>query len=290
MGHRKEIILSSVNKAGLGLEIGPSHNPVAPKKAGFNVEVIDHASQEELRKKYEGHGVDLDAIEPVDYLWRGESYRELVGPEKHYDWIIASHVIEHVPDLAAFINNCSAVLKDDGILSLAVPDSRYCFDQFRPISGLSAVLDALHAGLKRHSPGSVMECFLNFSEKDGREAWTNKTEGANRLVNAGVEPTEMYRTAMSSTEYIDIHKWCFTPSSFRLIMADLGMLGLIDMKEVNFVGTQGFEFFVAMSKTQEKIDSPDRLSLLESIQQELAEPMMPKKSIKSKFRRWRKRR
>lgn len=32
MTNRKQIILRDINPKGLGLEIGPSHNPVAPKK------------------------------------------------------------------------------------------------------------------------------------------------------------------------------------------------------------------------------------------------------------------
>lgn len=44
-------IMHGLKKDGLGLEIGPSHNPIAPKKAGYNVHIVDHASAEELRAK-----------------------------------------------------------------------------------------------------------------------------------------------------------------------------------------------------------------------------------------------
>lgn len=131
---RKEVLLSAIDRNGVGLEIGPSHNPVAPKREGFNVSIIDHLSKSELIKKYQNSGVNLAAIEEVDYIWRGERYADLVGQRECYDWVIASHVIEHSPDLIGFLQSCAEVLKPEGVLSLAVPDARFCFDQFRPIT------------------------------------------------------------------------------------------------------------------------------------------------------------
>lgn len=49
---RNERILKHVKSDGLGIEIGPSYNTLAPKKEGFNVQTIDHISRDELREKY----------------------------------------------------------------------------------------------------------------------------------------------------------------------------------------------------------------------------------------------
>lgn len=98
-----------LDKSSFGLELGPSHRPVAAKRDGYNVRVLDHLSQEDLIAKYEKHGVDLDAIEEVDYIWSGQSYRELVGEDTKFDWIVASHLVEHTPDLIAFLADCAEV-------------------------------------------------------------------------------------------------------------------------------------------------------------------------------------
>jgi len=95
---RNNILLASINKEGRGLEVGPSHRPAAPRREGYQVEIIDHLDREGLLAKYRDHNLDLDAIEEVDYIWSGQSYAELTGKTDHYDWIIASHVIEHTPD------------------------------------------------------------------------------------------------------------------------------------------------------------------------------------------------
>jgi len=125
---KKEKILLHINRAGKGLEIGPSINPIAPKNEGFDVEIIDYLTKSELVEKYSVHqnleAGDIEKIDEVDYVWQGQSYVELTGKRKYYDWIIASHVVEHTTDLVHFINDCDALLKDEGVLALVVPDKR----------------------------------------------------------------------------------------------------------------------------------------------------------------------
>ncbi|MEO1400362.1 MAG: hypothetical protein AAFV72_03805 [Cyanobacteria bacterium J06635_1] len=81
---RKEIILRHINKAGFGVEIGPSHNPIAPKREGYKVHVIDHMDQAQLIEKYKHHAVNTENIEAVDFVWQGESYSTLTGKELNY--------------------------------------------------------------------------------------------------------------------------------------------------------------------------------------------------------------
>jgi len=66
---------------GLGLEIGPSHRPIAPKKHGFNVQIVDYMSAEQLRAKYAdaGHGVEIENIEEVDFVWQGQPLPDFIG-------------------------------------------------------------------------------------------------------------------------------------------------------------------------------------------------------------------
>jgi hypothetical protein len=97
--NRKEKLLYHVRKSGVGIEIGPSFRPTVAKKDGFQVHVMDHANREQLVEKYQGHDVAVEDIEEVDFVWRGETYAELTGKTRFYDWIIASHLIEHTPDL-----------------------------------------------------------------------------------------------------------------------------------------------------------------------------------------------
>ncbi len=159
---RKEKVLRHINQNGHGIEIGPSHNPIAPKREGYKVHIIDHMSREQLITKYKEHHVNLDNIEEVDFVWQGGNYSELTGKSKYYDWIIASHVIEHTPDLICFLNDCDTILKDDGVISLVVPDKRYYFDHYRPITGISKIIDSHVSENNIHSHPCQTQLFCCF--------------------------------------------------------------------------------------------------------------------------------
>src|SRR5205823_4083797 len=88
-------------------------------------------------------------------------YRELTGRHQEYGWVIGSHVIERMPDMIRFLQECDEVLAHTGTLSLAVSDKRYCFDHLRPKSTLSSIIDAHEQRRTTHSPGSAAEYFLN---------------------------------------------------------------------------------------------------------------------------------
>ena len=99
---REEKVFYFLDRTGLELEIGLSHNPIAPKKKEFNVHILDHASADQLREKYAGHeihGVKVENIEEVDFACQREPFQELIDKNNCYDWIIASHLIEHVPNM-----------------------------------------------------------------------------------------------------------------------------------------------------------------------------------------------
>jgi SAM-dependent methyltransferase len=268
MTSRKDIILRDINAAGLGLEIGPSHNPVAPKKEGFRVHVMDHLSREGLVEKYKDHGVQLDNIEEVDFVWSGQSFKDLTGGERQYDWIIASHVIEHTPDLIGFLNECESILKPGGVLSLAVPDKRYCFDHFRPVTGLGKIIDAHLAKDTVHSPGNVAEYFMNVVAKDGNIAWNGDGPGEYRFLHGLKDASWGMQVVKEQKAYLDIHAWCFVPHSFRLLVQDLHALGLIQLQEHSYETTIGHEFFVTLATDSQK-PQPERLDIVQSMNQEI---------------------
>lgn len=265
---RKNKILRHITKNGHGIEIGPSHNPVAPKKEGYNVHIIDHMTREQLINKYNDHHVNLKNIEEVDFVWQGQPYSELTGKSKHYDWIIASHMIEHTPDLIGFLYDCDTILKDDGVISLVVPDKRYCFDHYRPITGISKIIDNHFLENKIHSPGMVAEYYLNVVSKAGNIAWDSHTTGKYNFVRSIEDALQGMESVLKENAYLDIHAWCFVPHSFRLIIHDLYCLGLIPFQEVEFFTTEGCEFHVTLSRKGKGIGR-SRLEILDIIESEI---------------------
>jgi SAM-dependent methyltransferase len=267
MMERHEKLLKRVNFHGLGLEIGPSYAPTTPKSKGWNCHVLDHMDAAGLKIKY-GPEVPIFNVEEVDFVWSGQPYKELVG-ENRYDYIIASHVIEHVPNLIGFLEDCRSILKPGGVLSLAVPDMRYCFDCLRSLSEIGTVIDAHLADLKSTSPGRVYDYFSKAVLRNGAHLWSDETlDGLAFMVRPDFARFAFSQSLQGLHAY-DVHCWTFTPSSFRLIIQTLSNLGFVGLREVEFFDSSDGEFFLTLSETAEAANQ-DEMVLLKQIRAELA--------------------
>jgi len=271
---RKQKALAYVDLDGRGLEIGPSYDPLLPKSSGARVETVDHADAAELIEKYRGYGVPPDkiaAIENVDHIWVDGSLVDVVGERGAFDYILASHVIEHMVDLIGFLQDCEALLHEGGALSLVIPDKRFCFDYLQPLTTVGTAVDGHHAGARVHPPGTVIDHFLYGTQRGpGVIAWDRATQAPMTLQCADLDSCrEVLGRARRQEEYIDVHRWRFTPTSFRLLLHDLRELGYHELTEVGAFDTDGFEFFVTLARTEAAPPTDDRLTMLLRIQAEL---------------------
>jgi predicted SAM-dependent methyltransferase len=268
---REDALRAMFKADGFGLEIGGSHNPLVPKSAGFNVETLDHCSQDDLIEKYRNDPkADFKRIEAVDYVCDGASILDAVGKPDRYDFIVASHVIEHTTDLIGFLRDCGELLRADGVLVLAVPDKRYCFDVLRPVSTTGAAVQAYREGRTRHPPGVVFDNMANRAARGGDAEWWARDTRELRLVHSLKAAVDHFDAARSTPAYIDAHEWCFTPSSFRLLLRDFNELGFVELRESAFRTTDRFEFFVVLSRNGPGYPL-GRLDLLKAVEAELAE-------------------
>ncbi|MER9327582.1 methyltransferase domain-containing protein [Mesorhizobium sp. M0488] len=271
--NRQEKLLWHIDPQGLGLEIGPGYSPLLPKAQGYRVETLDHAPADELRRKYKGMGVDINLIEEVDFVWQGEPLDELTGRREYYDFVLASHVIEHTTDLVSFIRQCESMLKPGGVISLAIPDCRYCFDIFRGITTTGEVLQAFVEKRKRHTPGTIFDHVSLAAFLDGKPSWRRGAMGDLKFLHTFQQAEELYQRSQVEQTYFDVHNWRFTPASFSLIMNDLFSLNLVGCSEQVSFETEGYEFIVNMAKGSSPI--ADRLELARRIRAEIAESQVP---------------
>ena len=272
---RDEKVMFLLDGEGQGLEIGPSQNPVAPKKKGYNVHALGHLSAEDLRSKYAGHeaqGVNVENIEEVDFVWSGEPLHETTGSADCYDWIIASHVAEHIPNLIAFLQECEKLLKKDGLLSLVIPDNNFCFDYFNAPTSTGQFLDAYSEGRPRPSSGQIFDYFANSCKCDGQIAWgSNELEDQEySLIHSFEEAKSFWQEVQANENYIDAHCWRFTPASFSLLLSDLSGLGLINMCIWKSFPTEGCEFYLTLGKVSQEPKMEDRISMLSNFRESFA--------------------
>ncbi len=249
-GSRENLLLSLFDSDGVGLEIGPSFNPLLPKSKGYKVDILDHLTDVDLKKKYAGApNVNLNLIEKVDYVSNGGSIHNLIGKSDYYDFIVASHVIEHTTDLLGFLIDCERLLKPAGVLVLAVPDKRFSFDCLRPTSTTGQVLQAHLEDCQIHNPGKVFDEIAYNCLRDGALAWPRNITGELNFFATLDQAKIAFNELSTKNSFRDIHAWQFTRSGFRLILSDLVNIGAISMGEKSFIDIDAGEFYVTLSKS-----------------------------------------
>ena len=274
---RIDRLLQGIDKSGSRIiEIGPGYSPVAPKAAGWNTHVVDHTTREGLRQKYVSAGIDLNAIEDVDSVWHSGPLHEAVPADLlgSYNVLIASHLIEHVTDFIGFLVSAQCLLCSDGIVSLAVPDRRYCFDYFKSPTMTGDLLEAHAARRSRHAIRTVWNSFAYGVLLDGALAVTDtpvrRTEFINSFTDAAAVLSEFRDSG--ETPYQDHHAWYFTPAGFSLAVLELGHLRLVDWRIRSIHGPEGFEFFVTLCRGVEHLQhealQERRMELLRRLLQE----------------------
>jgi len=110
---------------------------------------------------------------------------------------------------------------------------------------------------------------MNVVKKGGRGSWEAGFQGEYALKHPTQDALKIYQRALEQADYLDSHAWCFTPSSFRLLLHDLFALGLITFREVAFFPTAGCEFFVTLCR-EGAPPALDRLEMLRQIKAELS--------------------
>jgi SAM-dependent methyltransferase len=279
---RPAILLQGIPKDSRILELGPSISPMAPRSAGWNVTVVDHATREELVEKYRNDvHVNVANIEHVDHVWRGGALHDAVPPELlgTFDVLIASHVIEHIPDPIAFLQSAARLLHPThGILALAVPDKRWCFDYFKQVSTTGQILEAHRAGAQRHSAATRFDASAYVAFDGNRTSW-----GRERLNDIYLPDTLDHAFSEfqdwspdPDAPYVDCHAWHFTPASFELLILELAAVGCSDWHIAWLSPRPSVEFMTRLERGRPQFATPQdrdrrRLELMKQILLDLRE-------------------
>jgi len=238
---RNEKILACINpNSQIGLEIGPLTKPIITREMGI-VHYVDHATTEELRAKCVPWGtIDVSKIVDVDYVWGDKNLKELTCKENPFDYVIASHVIEHVPDFIGWLKEIRSVLKTGGILSLAIPDKRFTFDYLRQLTKPADILEAYLLQSKKPSTRQIFDYKSEYINRNKGFTWSLKEKLIRE--HSISESWDITQNAFENNNYEDVHCWVFTELSFLELINTLVNLNLFDFKIANFFDRTGIEF------------------------------------------------
>lgn len=221
----RHILLDGIDLSrSLGVEIGALCRPHV-RRADGPVIYVDHADTATLRQKYAGDpGVSLDDLVPVDVVWGERPLSESITAA---DYVVASHVVEHVPDLIGWLAELRAILKPGGRVRLAVPDRRYTFDYLRKETDLLDVEYAHNQRATRPQTHIVYDYVRNAVKLDAAKAWAGGLDASSLERHHSVRHALAIAQAAESGAYHDVHCWVFTPRSFCLLFAKMADHGLI---------------------------------------------------------------
>jgi SAM-dependent methyltransferase len=244
---RSEFLLQGVDVDKLsGLEIGPLDRPLVKREGQREIFYADHASRTVLQNKSSNDpNVSVEDIPDIDYI---------ISPlpltlGRKFDYIVASHVGEHVPDLLGWLKALLMWLNPDGILILALPDKRYTFDCYRELSTVGQLIEAFLQQRRRPSISSVYDAFSRSVRADAWALWE------------GVPPPQPFENIYSpelalqlaietheKDDYRDVHCWVLTVDSFRQMLEELRKLDLLDFEWVRLIHPQKYqlEFIVSL--------------------------------------------
>lgn len=123
----------------VGLEIGACNLPTVPPHLGR----CHHADFRTSSAMAEMWNIDPHEVCDVEFVIdRREKISHQIS--KMFDYIIACHVIEHIPNPIGYIKDLANILKPGGILFLAIPDKNETSDKNRPLTSLEHLLMDLH--------------------------------------------------------------------------------------------------------------------------------------------------
>jgi SAM-dependent methyltransferase len=255
---------------GRGLEIGPLFDPVVFRWDG-DVRYVDVKSGAELKAYYSTHpGVPLDDIVDPDFVLIGpdgsRTLPEAVSGADPFDWVVASHVIEHVPDLIGWLAEVADVLVDDGQLVLAIPDRRYSFDAGRPPTTVGEMLLAHQHGDVIPSVRAIYDHYSSVVTINAADAWAGHEPMPDDRIHDLDFVRSQLRLATEHGTYVDCHVWLFTPQSFVDQLMELARLDCVDLVVADVIPTERaeLEFYAVLRRLPRDLDADGRAAVLDA--------------------------
>ena len=246
---RRPLLLKDLNTQQAGLEISPLFRPTA-LKAIHNVYYTDYTSAEDSRFKHANY--IHDEIMDIDFIWTpGRRLSECVPENTKFNWAIASHVLEHVPDPIGWLLEVFEVLEVGAVFSLALPDKRYCYDKFRRETEVSDLVDNWIRSQKIPSPKQIYD-FLSRSINDSAGESDNNFIAPDRFEDAprtysDKEALNFSIDSWTAGTYLDVHCSVFTPESFYGLIEKLNAIGILNV-EASPPEQGKEEFFIKLKK------------------------------------------
>jgi len=140
---------------GAGLEIGALHEPF-PVPEGTAITYADTLTVDQAARLFPE--IDAARITKADRILNLDVDGLVCFPEKSFDFVIISHVLEHLANPIRVVGEVFRVLRTGGRAIIAVPDMRFTFDRSRKITPFKHLMDDYQNAVTENSD----EHYLDF--------------------------------------------------------------------------------------------------------------------------------
>lgn len=231
--------------AGSGVEVGPGHVPFELPFPGAEVRYIDRWLPDENRALFPELDSSARFPEP-DIIAHFDIDRLQPLPDASTDFVICSHVLEHLADPIGFLDDIYRVLRPGGATLLLLPDRRRTFDRCREPTSLEHLISEFRSGVKEVDDVHILD-FI---------AGVHRAMGSSSSIPAA--ETEPAYLALQRQRSVHAHCWAndeFVP----VILYGIEKLGhnwdFVDGLLTEEQGGDNFEFGFVLRRLTVDLDS-----------------------------------
>jgi SAM-dependent methyltransferase len=149
---------------GAGIELGPGEQPFPLDFPGIDVTYLDRWEPDQNRELFAELGDAAPFVKP-DVVCNLLTDRLSMFDDRSQDFVIASHLLEHMADPIGLLDDIHRVLKAGGVALILLPDKRRTFDHARPITDIDHLVDEFRAGVTEVDDEHIRS-FLQYTEPD----------------------------------------------------------------------------------------------------------------------------
>lgn len=212
---------------GEGVEFGAAANPL-PIPLGSSVRYADLFTHDQLVSELYEEGKDYEFV-PTDILC---SFDDMIGLEDNsVDFIIASHVIEHVRNPIKSIENAWNKLRSKGTLILIIPKKERTFDRGRELTTLSHLVEDYKNPSKYRDLLHIADYYANAKPIDIKELYVKLNE-----------------SLVKDHHSVHYHVWNENSFSDFIEFVQKSFAWKVILNEPALKGDENYEFYVVLQK------------------------------------------
>jgi hypothetical protein len=212
----------------------------------------DYLSNEEMIEKAKSNPRTAQKTIPkIDFVWApGSNLLELIPQGRLFDFALAAHVLEHVPNPVGWLNQIFETMENGATLRIILPDRRQSMDYFRRETSLAQLIGYWLERPSVPTPFQVADFMLGCLDGRSCNDMALGDVPNNRPFYPAVDAVSTAEFVYNERMYIDAHCTVWTPDHFHEVIGRLVELEIMNVAIVP-VRSSKLEFVVDLIKKGE---------------------------------------